>query len=125
MALENTNYYRKIAASAARTASTNFPDQANQHHRGVAVTIDATGKSATPSVTFSIQGKDPLSGKYYTLLTSAAITDTGTTTLTVYPGIAATSNVSASAVLPAEWRVISTASDGDALTYSIGANMLL
>lgn len=112
-----------LLASAARTASVNTEDQSNQRHRGVVVSIDATAFSATPSVVFTIQGKDA-NGKYYTLLASAAVTGTGTTQLTVYPGATAAANVAANGILPRNWRVSVAAGDADSLTYSVAATLL-
>ena len=86
--------------------------------------IDVTAISATPSVTFTIQGKDDLSGKYYTILASAAITGTGTTVLRVYPGLTAAANLTANDVLPGTWRLITTHGDADSITYSVGASLI-
>ena len=63
-----------LLASAARTASINSSDITNVNHRGVTVVIEATAATLTPSVVFTIQGKDAVSGVYYTLLASAAVT---------------------------------------------------
>lgn len=120
----NSGAYLTLMASAARTASVDGDDQTNTHYRGIIVVIDATAKTSTPSVTFTIQGKDAVSGKYYTILASAAITDTGTTVLRVYPGATNASNVTANDVLPVTWRLITTAGDSDSLTYSVGACLL-
>ena len=62
-----------LLASAARTASINSSDITNVNHRGVTVVIEATAATLTPSVVFTIQGKDAVSGVYYTLLASAAV----------------------------------------------------
>lgn len=115
----------KVLQSAARTASVNSDDFENMNGRGVKVVIDATAAAATPSVVFTIQGKDLASGKYYDILSSAAITGTGTTVLTVYPGTTASANVVANDVLPRTWRVKAVAGDADSLTYSVGASTIL
>jgi hypothetical protein len=114
----------KLFASAARTAAHNSDDQYNKGHRGLKLTIDATAEADTAEVTFTLQGKDQASGKYYTILASAAISAVGTTVLTVYPGITAAANVSVSDVLPAIWRVAVTVADADSLTYSVGVDLL-
>ena len=114
-----------LLASAARTASAESLDYTNFEARGVKVVIDVTADPASASVVFKIEGKDPASGKYYTLLASAAVAATGTTVLTVYPGIAATTNVAASDVLPKTWRVTATHADADSITYSVGASTIL
>ena len=71
-----------------------------------------------------IEGKDLISGKYYTVLASAAITGTGTTVLKVYPGITASANASASDILPRTWRVTATHANTDSITYSVGASVI-
>jgi hypothetical protein len=109
-----------IFASAARTATVNGDDILNDDARGVVVVIDCTAIAASPSVVFTIQGKDEVSGKYYTILASAAITGTGTTVLRVYPGLTASANVTVSDVLPHTWRVIATHGDADSITYTVG-----
>jgi len=75
-------------------------------------------------VTFTIKGKDPLSGKYYTLLASAAIVAASTVVLRVYPGLTAVANLVASDVLPLDWRVEVTHSAGSNFTYSVGAQLV-
>lgn len=138
----NKHTYVTLLASGARTASANSGDQVNNYAVGIQAVIDITAlnlpttttaapgtTTTTPappswSLTLKIEGKDPTSGKYYTILSSAALSTTGTTVLTVYPGIAAASNVSASSVLPRVWRATVTASTTDSLTYSVGAHLL-
>lgn len=119
-----SNYLKRLMPSAARTATTNSGDQRNGKHRGVRVHINATAKADTPSVVFTIQGKDNLTGDYYTILASAAVTDVGDTFLLVYPGVAAAANAAVSQVLPPHWRVLCTAADADSLTYEITAELL-
>lgn len=87
--------------------------------------IDVTAVSDTPSVVFTIQGKDFASGKYYTLLASAAIIATGTTVMTIYPDATAATNVTVNDILPVDWRVIATHADTDSITYSVGVNTIL
>ena len=120
-----TNHEATAFASAARTASSNSSDLTNYNARGVKVVIDVTAASATPSVVFTIAGKCTLSGKYYAILASAAITGTGTTVLTVYPGATAAANVAVSDVLPRLWRVEAVHADADSITYSVSVNYVL
>lgn len=61
---------------------------------GVMVTVDVTAISgASASLTAYIDGYDPASGTWHTLLTSAALTATGTVHLLVSPGAVAVSNL--------------------------------
>lgn len=114
-----------LLASSARTVTVNTADQDNYGYRGLDLTIDVTASSATPSVVFTVQGKDPASGGYYTILASAAITGVGTTTVRVYPGLTAANNTVANFVLPRTWRVNCNHSDADSITYTVGACLLV
>lgn len=113
-----------LLASAARTATVATSDQSNTEHRGAVVIINVTAASATPSVVATIQGKDEVSGAYYTILASAAITGTGTTVLRVYPGLTAAANTVANDVLPSTWRVNLVHADTDSITYSVAAQLI-
>lgn len=111
-----------IFKSVARTATHNSPDLAkNREFSGLILIIDATVEVATASVVFTIQGKDPGSGKYYTILASAAVTAVGTTILRVHPNLTASANVIAKDVMPSTFRILATHDDADALTYTVGA----
>ncbi len=114
-----------LLASAVRAATNNTDDQKNDFYRGVHLTIDMTAVPGVATVTFTIQGKDPVSGKYYTILASTAIVATGTTVLKVYPGITAAANASVSDILPRSWRLLCTHSAGTDFTYSVGASYVL
>lgn len=113
------------ANTAAATTTQTSADFQNPVAAGVKVVIDLTvNAGGLGSITATIQGKDPLSGKYYTVLASAALTGVATTVLTVYPGIAVSANVSASDVLPRTWRVLVTANNANPVTYTVGACLL-
>lgn len=114
-----------LLASAARTASNDTADQTNYNGRGVHIVIDVTAIAATPSVVFTVQGKDALSGKYYTLLASTAIVGTGTTVLRIFPGATAAANLTANDILPRTWRVSIAHDNADSITYSVGASVIL
>lgn len=116
----NSNGNGTAFASAARTATPTPFDGLNYGGKGLHLVIDCTAVADTPSVVFTIQGKDEASDKFYTILASAAIVGTGTTVLRVYPGLTASANVTVSDVLPRNWRVIATHADGDSITYSVG-----
>jgi hypothetical protein len=109
---------------AARTASINSDDIQNFNAKGVHVIIDVTAVTATPSITVTLQGKDFASGKYYTILASAAITGTGTTVLKVFPGSAVSANSTANDIAPYIVRVSVANGDTDSITYSVGLNFV-
>lgn len=106
--------------AAGVTITQTGADQTNYNGRGVTVVLDMTS-IGTGNVTLSIQGKDNASGKYYTIFTGAAVSTNSTNVYTVYPGITAAANVSAAAVLPRVWRVVVTANNANATTYTVGA----
>lgn len=112
-----------VTAVGATTTQTS-PDQVNVGARGVKVTIDTT-VIGTGSVTVTIQGKDKASGKYYTILAGAAVVTNTTNTYTVFPGATVTANVSANDELPEIWRVLVTANNANAATYTVGASTLV
>jgi len=115
-----------LATSAARTATFTSATQSNLQYRGVQVVLDVTAFANTPEILISIEGVDPTSGKSYNILTSESIsTDwVGTYVFTVYPGIAAVTNRSVSAIIPTSWLVNVAHTDADSITYSIGAHMM-
>lgn len=109
---------RTLYASAARTATPTAVTVRTDRARGCVIVVDATAATATPGVTVKVEGVCPTSGQVYTILASAAITAISVTTLTIYPGITAAANVSASAVLPQTIKVTFTHVDADSITYS-------
>ena len=111
----------ELLASSARTAAITSDDQHNADAKGVIVIIDTTVDPGTASVTPTIQGKDPVSGKYYTLLTGAAIAAVGTIILRVHPELTAAANLVAKDALPATWRFSMAVADAESLTYSVSA----
>lgn len=122
---ERANEELTVLASAARTATTASGTQTNYNGRGVNVFVDVTAITTAPSITVAIQGLDPVSGKWITLLTSAAITTVSTTHLRIYPGVAAAANTKADEALPRRWRVNVTHANADSITYSVGACVAL
>lgn len=115
---------QSVFASAARTATPTPGDYTMSGRRGMHLVIDVTALSDTPSVVPQVEAYDPLSGRWYALLTGAAITATGTTVLKVYPGIATQINAAASDIVPDRWRVTMTHADSDSVTYSAAAHLV-
>lgn len=123
-----TTFGGTVYPSATRTVTptdsngVGTDDKSNNFGNSIIVFIDVTSINAgTPSVVFTVEGKDPVSGKYYTLLASAAIVAVGTTVLRVNPGLTAAANTIAKDMLPSLWRVKAVHADGQAITYSVGA----
>ena len=112
-----------IYASAARTADPTVVDQTNANCSGISVVINCTAVTSSPSVVFTIQGKDNL-GILYALLASVAIVGTGTTVLQVYPGITAANNTKANALVPRTWNIKAVHGNTDSITYSVTASLI-
>lgn len=121
---QRNNTGETVLASAARTTAFDGPDMVNYNARGLHLVIDITTFTAG-SITITIQGKDPVSGKYYNILTSAALAAVATTVLRVYPNATIAANLSINDVLPRVWRVTVAVADATSFTYSIGANLVL
>jgi hypothetical protein len=117
-----------ILASAARTTTTTSADFTNNNARGVLIAIDTTvlpGSAVSNVVT--VNGKDPVSGKYNptSIITSTTIVGISTVFLYIYPGITTSANVAVSMVLPRTFQVKVTAGNSNSCTYSIGASFIL
>jgi hypothetical protein len=111
-----------VLPSASRTTTQTQPDQANVVAKGLVLIVDVT-TAGTGSITPKVQGKDA-NGVYYDILVGSAITTVSTNKLIVYPGAAVTANASANEPLPAVWRVIVTHNNANAITYSVGAQLV-
>lgn len=112
-----------VFASAARTATENSTTIISPY-TGCNVVIDMTAVTATGDVTFKLEGLDPLSGKYYTIIESASITTVSTVVLSVFGGVTEVANVSVSSGLPQNLRVVATHLNAVSMTYSVGINYL-
>jgi hypothetical protein len=124
-----------VLASAARVAATvNSTDQYKPHGgiKGARVYLDITAKVGTnPTLNVKVQGKDSLSGQYVDLASAAFAEATATSVamLTIYPGIAESSNVSVSDMLPSIWRIQSasasdTSTPAVSFTYSVAVDYM-
>ncbi len=99
--MRRTDYFG-VTQSAA-SVSVNGEDHANMGHRGVKVVLVTSVFGS--GVTLTIQSKDRASGVYSTLLAGAEVVSNTTNVYTVYPGLTASGNVTATDVLPETWRI--------------------
>lgn len=116
-----------VYASAARTATPTVVTVPTGRYKALHLVCDVTAVTATPSVVCTIDALDPVSGKYYNLLTGAAMTDSGspyTRVLKIGRGLPVTANVSANDVLPSTIRITMTHGDADSITYSVAATLI-
>lgn len=111
---------RTLFPSQARTATSTVEVQ-DALHKGILITIDVSAYPAAASVVFTLERIDPISLASEILLTAAAITATGTTTLELWPGATAVANLAANEHLPLNLNVVATHADGDSITYSVSA----
>lgn len=115
---------RTIYPSAARIATPSVSILRNTRNTGIQVIIDVTAVAATPEITIEVEARDQLTGKWYSLGSSAAISTVSTTVLRVEKGNTVAANV-ASAAVPRVYRITSTHLDADSITYSVGANLVI
>ena len=107
-------------ASAARTAAPDDVQIDNMSCAGAHIIIVVTAKTSSPSIVVTVSGKDVSSGNLYTVLTSAAITATGTTVLKIFPGAVGDPDLVANDFLP-KTTIISVAhGNSNSITYQIG-----
>lgn len=114
-----------LLASAVRAATTPSTDQTNYNGRGILLVFDITAVPGVQTVTLTIQGRDPLSGAYYTILAGAAQVAVSTIVMRVYPGLTAVANLTANDIIPRTWRVNVEHSGAGNFTYSVGASVIL
>lgn len=110
-----------LLASAERTQTATTSGQYNPDSRALHVILDVTDGDAGFSITLKIEGHDPASNGFYTLLEGAAVTATGTTVYRIGPGLTAATNSVANDYVPQKWIVTVTPADDKAVTYSVGA----
>jgi hypothetical protein len=112
-----------LLASASRTTTQTSADLLNYGGcSALNVVLDMT-TVGTGSVTISIDGKDTASGKYYNILTGAAVTTNSTNRYRIGPTITAVANSIAQDYLPRTFRIVVTANNANAATYSVGYSL--
>lgn len=121
---QGANAFTILPSAARTTLQTSDTFQVPVGASSLTVIINSTAIVTAPSLTFTINGVDPVSGATWAILTSAAVT-TGSTTrvLRVGPGIAVTANLSASDAIPAWFNVTVAVGNANAMTYSVGGQV--
>ena len=112
-----------ILLSASRTTTQTSADIPTGSWQGLHAILDMT-VVGTGSVTLTINGKDPLSGKYYLLLAGAAVVGNGTNVYKIFPSATPAANAAANDTLPAIIQLVATANNANAAVYSVGVNFL-
>lgn len=101
-----------IPLSQERATSATHGPFDNQDGRGLTAVIDITGRDGSTTLTATILGYDPVSGKTWTLLASSALSSTATTVLKVFPGSAVSANASANDQLPKQFKIKTEVANG-------------
>lgn len=112
--------YTVLPSAARTTDQTVDVDITTTRYRGLIVVTDLTAFTTAASLTVSVLGRDPLSGKTFTLLASAAITAVGTNVLKVGRGLTAAANLVANDLVPPHLRVFADLGNANSHTYSVG-----
>jgi hypothetical protein len=123
LTLPATNVEGTALASAARTVTISSADIINSWGKGIQIIFDVTAV-ATSDVKVKVEGKDPASGKYYTILESASVVAITTNVYRVYPGLIAAANLIASDILPKTIRFTVTHANANSTTYSVGYSLV-
>lgn len=121
--LPSANVNTGALINAVSATTTQFSaDQTNTNYRGLILVCNISG-IVGGTIAVSVQGKDPVSGNYYTLFTGAAVATAILTTYQVYPGsIPAVSTYNGP--LPYAWRVMVTAVNALPVTYTVSATLI-
>lgn len=115
----------EIYPSGARTTAPAAKEYYNEgNFNAFRVFLIATAKSDTPSVTVKISTWDSKAKAYVDLLTSAALTDVGSTVIQVGGVGAAVTNVADARHPGKRVKVTLTHGDSDSLTYSVTGEWL-
>jgi len=96
--------HKTILPLLARTAAVDVDILNEAGRKYLHLTIDVTLDPASASITPTIRGKDPVSGKYYDILVGAAIVATGTVILKIGPSLIAASTLVANDFIPRSWN---------------------
>src|ERR1700694_5600288 len=94
--------------SAARTTTQTSPDLPSMGCEYLDVILDTT-VFGSGSVTVTINGKDPASGKYYLILSGAAVVSVVTNVYHIGPSLTASANVTANGSIPEFFQIVCTA----------------
>ena len=116
-----------VFASAARTATvtssqvrSGLAGSGEGHTKGLALVIDVTAVTSTPSVVFTLEVQTG-NAAYAVIATSAALTLANTAaTLVIHPDVANdVANFADQGPMRTRWRLVATHADANSITYSV------
>jgi hypothetical protein len=123
----NWNSPALVTLTNSGTGTFDSVDQANRYSRGANVYVNITAET-TASIVVALEGKDQSSGSYYDVCVTGAITTTGFTVMSVYPGIATTGSKSASCngPMPGIYRLeVRVSGSNPQLTMAVAIGLVL
>ncbi len=125
---ERNNTEGTLLASAAYTTTTSSADTINYNSSALALFVDVTSISASPSVTAQLDWKDPVSGDYEPIwIATVAIVGTGEYIYLFDLGGLGSAGEYDEAVnirIPRTFRLTMTHADADSITYSVGLALM-
>lgn len=95
--------------------------QTNYNARGAIIVLDMIDASASPSITLSVLGVEPVTGTTWTILTGVAVTANGASVYRIYPGLIPISNATVNDILPRSWQIQVVANNANSATYMVCA----
>ena len=124
MAQAYANEEIAIIPSASYAVTKVTTDQINVDGVSALIVVIDSTVVGTATLTLTIDGKDKASGKYYNLLTGAAISTNATTRYKLSPYLASVANVTANDLVPVIFRITVTQGGTGNATYSCGYTLL-
>lgn len=115
--------YNDTQAAGTENIDFDLPDDA----KGAIFVLDITAETATATLDIKIQYKDELSGKYVDVPggSFAQKSATGTSQLSIYPGLTASANVAVTQCLTKTLRAVAVlAGSGADMTYTLSCHPL-
>lgn len=115
-----------LIAHSARSTDAASGVVKNDNWRGAHFTLRInSGASTAQAVTLTVQGLVPgTTATFYTVLASTPTKTTGVNVFKVYPDGVGIANLSASDLLPTNFRVNSTLASTHSITYGVGVNLV-
>jgi hypothetical protein len=113
----------QAAASGTQAASVTFGDFTKPNNCRLAMfVLDVTVVTGAGIFTLSIDNKDPVSGKYILVGTSANVSTVSTNVYKVGVGLTAAANLTFNDMLTNQYRIRMTKISGTSQAFSIGVN---
>ena len=116
-----------LLASSVKSATWQSSEQNSNMSCGILIIVDVSAKSGTPTLDIKMQALDSVSGAWVDIgAVMTQITNTGTYTLMLYPGItvSAAEPNAVNKALPRHWRLFNTIGGTTSFTLSMSGQYL-